>query len=71
MYRVKHCRKKCMEKCLQVKIPGSNNKNVKFRLHTMRTVSYLEILSETRERASSDGGGGRSHPHIQTSFAKM
>jgi len=59
---VKECGKKCGRKSLQVKIPGSSNKNVTFRFHVMRTVSHLEMLSETRERANSDGGGGRSPP---------
>lgn len=62
LYTVKQYRKKCLKKSLQVKIPGSNNKNVKFRLRTRRTVSHLEILSGTRERVSSDSGGGRSLP---------
>lgn len=53
-----------MKESLQVKIPGTVNNKITFRLHMTRAVNHLEILSETRECANLGGGGGGSpHPH--------
>lgn len=58
-----------MKKSLQVKIPGSNNKNVRYRLHPMRTVSHLEILRLENVRAQSVEVGDH-FPRVQTGFIK-
>lgn len=60
---MKQCRKKCAKKSLQVKIPGSNNKNITFRWHVMRTVSHLEILRLENVQTQMVEVGDHSPPY--------